>query len=279
MRSTVSKLVLAFAFLVPAVALSADPAPAPTPKQPVKSSVNVPGTIVGPAKKLLTVKVNNPDKLDLTVVCQAPETKFEWFREFSEDPTVAVYKVYATVAGEYYLTVLISDNNKAVVVGTVKVVAGTPAPDPSPTPTPDPTPTPADEVPIPNVTGLHVLVLYESGDASTLPAAQQAVLYGKTVRDYLNLKSPLGPDGKTHQWRMWDKDVDASNEQPLWQDALKRGLDKVKNWIQPKDKDGKPVGPTKAVPWIIVSNGKAGYEGPLPANVADMMTLLKKYGE
>ncbi len=57
---------------------------------------------------------------------------------------------------------------------------------------------------------------------------------------------------------MWDAGVDASQESQLWQDALKR-------------KRG-------ALPWLVISNGKSGFEGPLPATVDETLTLLKKYG-
>ncbi len=85
------------------------------------------------------------------------------------------------------------------------------------------------------------------------------MIYAKSVRDYLNAKCVLGADNKTREWRMWDKDVDATAESQLWQDALKR--------------------PRKSTPWIIVSNGKTGYEGPLPEGWVDTLALLKKYGE
>ncbi len=68
-----------------------------------------------------------------------------------------------------------------------------------------------------------------------------------------------GPDGKDG-FRIWDYDVDPANEAKVWQDAMKVKPDKTK------------------LPWVIISNGKVGYSGPLPATVAEMQTLLAHYG-
>ena len=130
-----------------------------------------------------------------------------------------------------------------------------PGPEPTPVPPDPPGPKP-DPAPIPTA-GFRVLIVYETSELSKLPAAQQSVIYGKAMRDYLNSKCVLGPDSKTHEWRMWDKDTDASAESQLWQDAMKRGR--------------------TSVPWLIVSNGKTGFEGMLPATVEDTLKLLAKY--
>lgn len=138
-----------------------------------------------------------------------------------------------------------------VVIGDAPVPPG-PVP-PGPTP-PGPGPSPA---PIPRE-GLHVLIVYETADASKLPPAQQAILYGETVRTYLNSKCAADPGvGAWKAWRIYDKDVDLSGESKLWRDAMLR--------------------PRQTVPWVIVSNGRQGYEGPLPANVDDMLALLKTF--
>lgn len=104
----------------------------------------------------------------------------------------------------------------------------------------------------------RVLVVYESADLPKLPAAQQAVIYGKAVRDRLDALTPLGPDGKTHEWRMWDKDTDASAEVPAWGQLLRRER--------------------KSLPWVVIASDAGPlYEGPLPANAADMAELLDRY--
>jgi hypothetical protein len=107
------------------------------------------------------------------------------------------------------------------------------------------------------VAGYRVLIVYDAAKLTTMPAAQQSVLYSAAVRDYLNTHAVVGEDGRTKDWRVWDQSVDTSAESKLWQDAMKR--------------------PRAGVPAILISNGKTGFEGLLPANVADTLTLFKKY--
>ncbi len=135
-----------------------------------------------------------------------------------------------------------------------------PGPDPKPPIPPVPPVPPLPPAPIPDK-GLRVLIVYETADLSKYDKGQQQIIYAKSVRDYLNSKCPVGADGKTKEWRMWDFDIAADGESKLWQDAFKR----------------KPA--RDKLPWLIVSDGKSGYEGPLPATVADMLALLRKYGD
>ncbi len=129
-----------------------------------------------------------------------------------------------------------------------------PGPDPKP-PTPDP-PTPSPS-PIPEP-GLRVLIVEDAKNRAKLPAAQFAILFDKSFRDYLN--SVCVPDGKVKAWRIWDAGVDATAESAAWQGALKRDR--------------------KSLPWIVVSNHpRGGYEGPLPATVEETTALVKKYAE
>ena len=145
--------------------------------------------------------------------------------------------------------------------GETKVVVGSdpgpgPNPDP-PTPDPDPDPKP-DPAPIPDA-GFRVLIIEDAKNRIKLPKEQSAILFDKRVRDYFQTKCVTEPDNKTKAWRIWDKDTDASADLKLWQDAMKRRRD--------------------SLPWIIISDGKKGYEGPLPKDVDSTITLLKKYAE
>src|SRR5690348_14075678 len=125
---------------------------------------------------------------------------------------------------------------------------------PHPGPAPSPKPTPA---PIP-AKGLHVLVV---GDEAKMTSQQINALKSTEVRTYLNSACAKGPDGKQPEYRFWPSSVDTTNESQLWKDAFQRTTGKT-------------------LPWLIVSNPDhgGGYEGPLPADQASLLTLLKKYG-
>lgn len=134
-----------------------------------------------------------------------------------------------------------------------------PAPTPAPVP---PVPPKPPEPPLPPAPiaaeGLHVLIVYESADLSKLPASQAAILTSSALRDYLNAHCPAGADGQTKEWRVLDKDADMTAESPLWQAAMKR--------------------PRQSLPWLVVSDGKTGFEGPLPSDLAGTVALIQKYG-
>jgi hypothetical protein len=164
-------------------------------------------------------------------------------------------------SGNYVFVFVVTQNGVAEpAVEAVPFVVGKPTPEPEP-PGPGPTPQPPGPTPgpapIPEA-GFRALIIFESGDATKLPPAQQNILYGKAVREYLNAKCAAEPDG-TKAYRIYDQNIDASGESKIWQDAMKR--------------------PRQSVPWLIVSNGKAGFEGPLPATVDDFMKIIKPIAE
>ncbi len=137
--------------------------------------------------------------------------------------------------------------NEEIVVNIEQLVPKPPAPpkpdDPSP-------PTPSD-API-KEPGFRVLISYDS--ALGVPDMVNA----KVVRDYLFKNCVRSADGKTVEYRIWDITVPITNAPKLWQDAFAR--------------------PKKSIPWILISNGKTGYEGLLPTTTEELLTLLKKYG-
>lgn len=130
----------------------------------------------------------------------------------------------------------------------VKVAGPTPGPDP-PTPGPDP-PSPA---PIPEP-GFRVLFIID--DKQDLPQLQQAIIAGKEVDEYLNKTCITEPGGQAG-WRVYDKDAELDSDLDIWKKAIQR----------------RP----ESTPWVIISNGKTGYEGKLPESPSAFLELCKKY--
>lgn len=137
---------------------------------------------------------------------------------------------------------------------TVKVEGATPTPDPEPDPDDPPAP---DEKPPFACTGLHVLIVTETDGTLPMTTDQYNIIYGLKVRNWLESVTPVGPDGKTHTYRIYDRDLSGVLEEKVWQDALavKRG----------------------DVPWLLVSNGKTGFSGKLPTTEAEFRAILTKH--
>lgn len=129
-----------------------------------------------------------------------------------------------------------------------------PPPPPGPGPNPDPF---SDGATAP---GFRVLMVYESSqmtDSTGKPLPALKAFSDSTVRAFLDAHCVLGPDSKTHEWRIWDQNVDTTNESALWQKVMSR--------------------PRASVPWILIGNGTAGFEGPPPGSPAEALALLQKY--
>lgn len=173
--------------------------------------------------------------------------------------------VTAAVPGRYRVESWNAKGDVASEIATCWVVIGDPGPPTPPTPPKPPVPPippippipPPDVAPIP-APGFRALFIYETAELAKLPPGQIAALYAKDIYDYLNAKCVKGLDGKTAEARWWDKDVNTSNEAPHWQAAMKRER--------------------KSLPWLIISDGTKGYEGPLPLTAEDTISLLKKFG-
>lgn len=126
-------------------------------------------------------------------------------------------------------------------------------------PGPNPPPVPPNPAPIPDV-GFRVLIVYEKTPTKpedVLTSAQQTILYGKTVRDYLDTHCTKEVDGGPG-YRIWDANQVVAGDSDVWVKAFNR--------------------PRSSNKWLIVSNGTTGYEGPLPANKDEFLALVKKYG-
>ena len=108
----------------------------------------------------------------------------------------------------------------------------------------DPTPTPT---PIPTA-GLRVLIVKES--------SQKQSGLSKEVADYLNAKCVKV--NNQPEWRWYDPNQNMANESKIWQDAMSRKRD--------------------SLPWVLISDGTKGFEGPWPDSKEAQLELLRKYG-
>ena len=202
---------------------------------------------------LVSVAVETgPIRLPSKSLVEGGKTKFKTFSG------KYIYIIEAVTTGRCELLIVPKglQADKEIVQRTIDALVG-PRPPPDPPPGPKPDPTPVNPSPFVGE-GLRCLIVYETADLTRMPAAQQQILFAKSIRTYLDSKSPLGIDGKTHDWRIYDQNIDTTADSQVFKDAMNR--------------------PRKSVPWIIVGNGKTGFEGPLPATVDDTLTLLRKYG-
>jgi hypothetical protein len=180
--------------------------------------------------------------------------------ELLRDSKTAV--VCADVPGTYTLLAVTAAGDQVSAFASCTVVvtgAIPPGPGPGPNP-PGPGPTPPTPPPSPApipAPGLRVLLIYKADQLTKLPPGQQEIFFGAAVRGYLASACTLGPDSKTREFRCWSETTDVSGESKLWQDAMKR--------------------PRASSPWILISNGTAGYEGPLPATADEALALVKKF--
>ena len=172
--------------------------------------------------------------------------------EMLKDSKTAI--VISSNPGTYRLFAYTSDASGPSDPQMITVTIAGPAPSPAPAPVPMPAPDPA---PI-SAPGFRVLVIYDTATASSLPAKQLDCIFSTSVRGYLAEKCIRGTDAKTPEFRFYDVNTDPTSDGQLWADAMKR--------------------PRKSLPWVIISDGSKGYEGPLPGNVDDFLALLKKYG-
>ena len=155
----------------------------------------------------------------------------------------------STQPGRYRVTAEAFDEITGPIKKRITVeVGGTPKPDPEP-----PKPDPNDVVPIPG-DGLRVLIVYEQDDQSKYKPDIIKQLYSLTMRQFLNsvcVKSSAG----LPEYRVLDEEVEG--EDSIWLTALKRKRE--------------------SLPWIIISNGKRGFEGPLPTTEAETRKLIEGY--
>jgi len=130
-----------------------------------------------------------------------------------------------------------------------------------------PGPNPVDPVEPIDVTpitepGNRVLIVYESEEKSEYPQEQSLILNSGVIAEYLD-EHCIKVDGHP-EYRIWDKDVQLENSDgPL--------VDQV--WI-----DAMGI-PRKSLPWLIVTNGKTGYNEVLPLTEAETLAIFREHLE
>lgn len=119
-------------------------------------------------------------------------------------------------------------------------------------------PVPVDPAPI-TESGNRCLIVYESGEIQRYPAEQVVIFTSTKLRQYLNQHCVKDKSGLS-EYRIVDDDTEfTGGDDGVWPDAMK---------IE-----------RKALPWIVVSNGKSGFSGPLPSKVDEVIELCRKYFE
>lgn len=155
--------------------------------------------------------------------------------------------------GKHVLQVnVISDNPLQWDDQTVTVIVGNPEPEPLPPPDPEPTPDPHPGVAPIDGPGFRVLFVSETGEP--MPADIEDAFFSKEITDYLNANC-VKVDGQP-DFRRVDPDTKFTDPNHRFAKALAR--------------------PRASLPWLIISNGTTGYEGPFPGGKDATLALLKK---
>lgn len=164
-----------------------------------------------------------------------------------------LYQIEAAKTGRCEILIVpVGTNDEAKVIRRTLDVSAGEGPQPPPVPIDPVTPATSD-APIAGP-GFKALIVYDK--TAVISAGQQSAIDGKTVRDYL--ESHCAKEGSGKAYRIWPVQEDFTGAPAVWQDAMKR--------------------PHPNIPWLVVSDGKTGFEGPLPKTIAETMTIFKKYG-
>jgi len=159
-----------------------------------------------------------------------------------------VYSI--TEAGRHEIDVMaIGQNPLSWDDASIVVEVGGVPPNPEPDPKP---PTPVGPSPIEGA-GLRVLFVSESGEL--MPRDIEASFYSPEIAAFLNancIKVDGNPD-----FRRVDPDTQFTDPNHRFAKALAR--------------------PRASLPWLIISNGVGGYEGPFPKTVAETLTLIRSF--
>lgn len=236
---------------------SPPPNPPPAPDAPIKMDASQLFVlrskadcvvIASPASVVRVTTETGPLRIRAIFVGGTPGYETKTFTE----KNIWIVEAIATGTAEL-IVVPIGGTEKDIVRRTIDANVGPRPPPIPPVPPvpPDPKPDPA---PIP-LAGFRVLIVY---DPATLTKDQEGIVFGKATRDYLQAKCVVGADGKTKDFWILQSGVDVSAA-PKWiGDVIQR---------HPGQKT-----------FMVISDGKTGYDGAIPADATEALKVLKKVG-
>ena len=114
-----------------------------------------------------------------------------------------------------------------------------------------------DGPPVPG-DGLHLLVIYETDDRVSMPAGQRSIIDSVPVRQWLREKGFVDENHKSTA-RFFDPQTELVEEDQWFRDALALK--------------------TESLPWMIVSNGKSGFSGPLPKTIEEFKAVVGRFAK
>lgn len=160
-----------------------------------------------------------------------------------------------TKAGKHELEVNVISESPLQWDDEIVTVTVGDAPTPEPDPTPDDPDPPTPEPGVAPIEGPGLRVLFVSESAEQMSPAIQDIFYSPDITNWLNANC-IKIDGQP-EFRRVDPDTQYTDANHRFAKALKR--------------------PRATLPWLIISNGTTGYEGPFPATVAETLELLKRF--
>jgi hypothetical protein len=181
-----------------------------------------------------------------------------------EEPNRLVLLLPASPEIEYNYTWVLKEPGQPqqVIRGKFKAGKGPrPPPDPDQPVDPDEPVDPEKPAPIEGV-GLRVLVIYKDADYNQYTADQRAIITSLSFRQYLDKNCAKDAKAQNNTaYRIWHEELNVAGDGPEW----------VKAYARPRNL-------TSGGPWLIVSNGKTGFEGQAPKTMKEIKDLMSKYG-
>ena len=240
------------------------PTPAPTPVPNVENKLTPQKEVSGMGSKADPYIFTTSTRVLLTLnlpEATNPKPKVDWDLEDAPPDTLVLDDKYVTwslyKAGDFQI---IAHGSGLYSKVWVRVQASKPDPTPvppGPNPPPNPTPVPTGK--------LWVVIVEESDNLTTVPSSILLSKFSQKVREYCYSHCVKNAKG-VPEFKVYDDDQDIadSGESAEIKDAFKAAV---------ADRKAKNTD----VPWIVISNGKDGYSGPL-SNEEDTLKLLKQYG-